>query len=863
MNQKKVAYSIILACCTLIFNAGCDEKEARQVEISVKGADKAVLSEVAENVEQGKEIASVVKFPDMSGTNSFYVSNRAPLVPSVYIKLPVKAIKPDGWVGEFLNRQRDGLTGQLGSVSAWLQKEGNAWLAPDGKGAWGWEEVPYWLKGFANLGYILEDKKIIDEALVWIEAALNSQRENGDFGPDQRHGNGDRDYWSNMIMLYCLQSYYEYNSDQRVLDLMSRYFKHQLSVPDENMLTGYWDKMRGGDNIYSIHWLYNRTGEPWLLDLVEKIHRCTADWCMENDLPNWHNVNIAQGFLEPAFYYLQTKEPKHLQAAYNNFTRIRDIYGQVPGGMWGGDENSRAGYDDPRQAVETCGLVEHMQSDERMFALTGDIFWADHCEEVAFNTYTTAFTSDFKALRYLTAPNMVRCDQENHHPGIDNGGPFLMMNPFSSRCCQHNHSHGWPYYAENLWMATPDNGLCAVMFCSNTVTAKVGDGTEVKLVQESNYPFEEDVRITVASEKSVSFPLYIRVPLWCKGATVSLNSQPLAVKPAGGELIKIERMWQKGDVIAYNMPMALTVKTWDKNHNSVSVNYGPLTLSLKIKERYDAYPSDETAIWDSKWQEGVNKSLWPSYEIHADNAWNYGLILDKDNPVRSFTIKKKQWPADNYPFTTGSVPLEVTVKAKRIPQWTIDRYGLCGILQDSPVVSDEPVETITLIPMGAARLRISAFPVIGEGPDANVWVKEEIPSVRCSSCYEKDDPMAVKDGLVPTEQQPDIARHTWWPMKGNKQWLEMDLEGKKSISSVAVFWFDDTGRGQCRVPDSWKLFYRNENDSWQPVSNSQGFDTQVGLFNSAIFDPVLTDSIRIEVKLQENFSGGIYEIMVE
>ena len=100
-----------------------------------------------------------------------------------------------------------------------------------------------------------------------------------------------------------------------------------------------------------------------------------------------------------------------------------------------------------------------MASDEIMLRMTGDPLWAEHCEEVAFNSYPVAVMPDFKALRYITCPNHVVSDSKNHHPGIDNRGPFLSMNPFSSRCCQHNHAQGWPYFAEHLVLATPDNGV--------------------------------------------------------------------------------------------------------------------------------------------------------------------------------------------------------------------------------------------------------------------------------------------------------------------------------------------------------------------------------------------------------------------
>src|SRR5687767_11649421 len=115
-------------------------------------------------------------------TNSYYVSNKLPLRPSAFIKLPVTSFKPKGYLLKFLQLQRDGLTGNLGKISAWLAKTDNAWLTKDGKGKWGWEEVPYWLKGYAHIGYLLQDQAMINESKFWIDAVLNNQRPDGDFG---------------------------------------------------------------------------------------------------------------------------------------------------------------------------------------------------------------------------------------------------------------------------------------------------------------------------------------------------------------------------------------------------------------------------------------------------------------------------------------------------------------------------------------------------------------------------------------------------------------------------------------------------------------------------------------------------------
>ena len=655
---------------------------------------------------------SVVAKPANDKRNDYYHSNQAPLVPQHLVKLPVGAVKPGGWLLKSLELQRDGLTGQLGEISAWLTKKNNAWLNKDGTGDWGWEEMPYWLKGYANIGYVLNDKKMIDEAMIWINGTLNSQRDNGDFGPFViRKSNGKRDLWAQMLMLFVLQSYYEYSNDARVLNHMTRYFKWQLTIPENDFLVDYWENSRGGDNLYSVYWLYNHTKEPFLLELAEKVHRNTANWRLNGWLPNWHNVNIAQCFREPATYYQQSKNPSDLQASYNNQQLIREMYGQVPGGMWGGDENSRKGFTDPRQAVETCGMVEQMASDEIMMRITGDTYWAENAEDVALNTFPAAFMPDYRSLRYLVAPNMVSSDSKNHNPGIDNPGPYLMMNPFSSRCCQHNHTSGWVYYAENLWMATPDNGLAAAFYADSEVKATVGDKAQVKITTQTRYPFEDQVRMKLELAKPAAFALYFRIPAWAANASVKVNNQALNVTPVAGQYVRVSGTWKSGDAIALTFPMKLQLRTWEKNKGSVSVSYGPLTYALKIAENYVKFDSKATAQYDSKWQDNVDQSKWPAFEILPGGPWNYALTGDLSNPEKMFTVIKKPWPADNFPFTQAAVPIELKAKGALVPGWSIDQYGLCGELPQSPVSGAGPVTDITLIPMGAARLRISSFPV--------------------------------------------------------------------------------------------------------------------------------------------------------
>lgn len=645
-------------------------------------------------------------------TNTHYLSNRSPLRREAFTKLPIDQFKPAGWLRKSLERQRDGLAGHLGEISVWLTKKDNAWLNKEGRGQYGWEEVPYWLRGYARIGYLLDDPQMLAEACVWIEGTLNSQRDNGDFGPVQNHSGGFRDLWAQMLMLQVLQSYYEHTHDARVLPFMTRYFQWQMTIPDAQFLKDYWENSRGGDNLASVYWLYNITGEKFLMDLATKIDRNTANWRQKDRLPNWHVVNIAECFREPATYFLQSGNPADLEATYHVFKLVRQMYGQVPGGMFGADENARPGHTDPHQASETCSFVEQIASDGMLVGITGDTFWAENAEDVAFNSMPAAFTPDYRALRYLTAPNMAVSDRYNHAPGVANQGPFLLMNPFSCRCCQHNHSSAWANYSEYAWMATPDNGLAAVLYAAGEVRAKVGDGTEVTISTKTHYPFEDKLTFTVRASRPASFPIYLRQPSWAKDASLRVNGRGVKGHFIPGGYIKVSGTWQNGDTLVLRLPMQVRVREWVDNKNSASVDYGPLTFSLKIDEQYVTIDSARSAISDSRWQPQADPGKWPSFEILPKADWNYGLLLNGKRSEKAFTVVHKDWPYDDFPFTPSAVPIEIQAHGKRIPQWGLDKDGLCGVLPQSPVDTSEPSVPITLIPMGAARLRIAAFPVV-------------------------------------------------------------------------------------------------------------------------------------------------------
>lgn len=640
-----------------------------------------------------------------------YLQNRAPLVQKPFIELPIGSIKPLGWLRTQLITMKNGSTGHLDSLYSQVMGSRNGWLGGDGDV---WERGPYWLDGLVPLAYILDDKELKDKVKPWIEWSIKHQRADGYFGPEPTQNKTvpepglqkDRaqDWWPKMVMLKVLKQYYSATGDKRVINLMTRYFHYQLKELPTTPLNqwSWWGSQRGGDNLMVVYWLYNITGDASLLDLAKLIHKQTYDWTdtlLKTDRIatafSFHGVNLAQGIKEPIIYYQQDPNEKYKESVKKGLNDIRKFLGQ-PQGMYGADELTHGKA--PTQGSEFCSAVELMFSLENMMEITGDVEYMDHLEKIAFNALPTQASEDYMTRQYYQQANQVMISRRSRnfittYQGTDQCFGLLTGFP----CCTSNMHQGWPKFTQNLWMASADRGVAALLYAPSSVTLDVADGTLVEFVEETNYPFDENIHFTYKNKgPQVSFPFHLRIPAWCKGGVISINGEKWK-EAKGGQVVKIDRTWKDGDKITLTLPMEISLDKW--NENAVSVQRGPLTYALKI---------------ESKWEKVKNEDHYGDYfEVLPQTPWNYGLMdVKQEDWQNAFKVIKKETVSEK-PWNLKNAPIEIKAMAVQLPEWSIYN-GNAGPLPYSPLKipeSGKPV-SVTLVPYGCTTLRISEFPTL-------------------------------------------------------------------------------------------------------------------------------------------------------
>ncbi len=656
--------------------------------------------------------------PAVHAQESDYIRSRYPLADNTCLELPIGAVKARGWLQEQLQRQASGMTGHLDELYPQVVGKRNAWLGGDGDT---WERGPYWIDGLLPLAYLLDDEELKAKAQVWVESILSSQQENGYFGPSEDYGyepglqrDNSHDWWPKMVALKIIKQYYMATQDKRVAPFLLKYFRYQQEHLPQQPLGHwtFWGAQRGGDNLDVVLWLYNLTGEKFLLNLAETIHQQSTPWTdyfTQGDIirrqNSLHCVNLAQGFKEPAVYYQLSKDSKYLEALRKAHRTIRSSIG-LPTGLWAGDELTH--YGSPTRGSEFCTAVEMMFSLESILRITCETEWADYLERVAYNALPTQANDDFTARQYFQQTNQIRCDRQQRpfsssHDDTDQ--VFGILNGYP--CCTCNMHQGWPKLVQNLWYATADEGVAALVYAPCEVKAKVGGGMDVNILEETSYPFDETIRFRIGlagKHKSAHFPLRLRIPEWCRAPRLTLNGKGLEADLNAGQVAVLRRMWRDGDVLELELPASVRISRW--YDDAAVVERGPLLYALRMSEQ-----------WEEKdFLDNEQPTYGPHYyQVTSASPWNYALVsqhLGQAEIAKNFQVEKREL-GTAYPWNVENAPIRIHARGLRMAEWKEynGNVGDINYLDQNGAVAGSELQDIELIPYGCTTLRIAEFPV--------------------------------------------------------------------------------------------------------------------------------------------------------
>lgn len=464
---------------------------------------------------------------------------------------------------------------------------------------------------------------------------------------------------------------------------------------------------------------------------------------------------------------------------------------------------------------ETCAAIGNVYWNYRLFLLHGESKYYDVLERSLYNGLISGVSLDGGGFFY---PNP-----------LESIGQHQRQPWFGCACCPSNICRFIPSLPGYVY-AVHNKDVYVNLFMSNTSELNV-EGKKVTLAQTTEYPWNGDIRVSVSPKGKQNFTLKIRIPGWVQGEVVPSNLYSFtdnkqlnySVK-VNGETFRsnldkgyfaINRLWKKGDVVDVHFDMEpRTVKANSKveaDRGKISVERGPLVYCAE-------WPDNDFSVLS------VFMNRKPEFTVERKPELLYGI-----------DELKTQAQTLGYDETGRLVTKDVTLTLIPYYAWAHRGTGEMAVWLPQDVSATRPVMPPTI----ASKAKITAS-------------------------HMAKSISAINDGLTPKDENDRTAPYYhWWPQEGTTEWIAYEFEQPEEISSTTIYWYDDAPWGGCRIPQSWKIYYKDASGNWQPVANTSFYGIAKGEPNTVRFTPVKTSAVKLEVVQPEKNSAGLFEWAVE
>lgn len=613
----------------------------------------------------------------------------------------IRDITPKGWLLEFLNRQKTGMTGHPEALSypyntcLWageIPRNGNY-----GQDWWRYEQTAYYTDGLLRLGYLLDDKELIEKGEAGIDYTLKHVQSSGRLGSSVINS-----LWPQAVFFRAMKAYAEYHDDSTIKTALRRNY---LSMSKNDLTSG----RRHILNLEGMLWTYGQTNLRTFLTLAQDAYKAggfemDAATSGSEDYVYMHGVTYSEMLKVPLLLYAYTGNEEYLKIAMTCERKLERDH-VLPDGVLTSAEYT-VGHD-VDMAHETCDIIDYTWSLGYYLSVLGDAEWADRIERAVFNAGLGSITKDFRSLQYFSSLNQITCTGNSDNNFFKRGSTWMAYRPtHETECCAGNIHRLMPNFASRLWMRGNNNEVVAAMYSPSEFDF-VMEGDSCHIAEETYYPFDGEINFRFTMKQSHEIPFMFRVPGWCKECSVLVNGTPANLACQSGTFVTLNRQFKDGDVVTLKLGMTPQI-TAAPDEQGYYVECGPLLYSYPVPEK----KTEDTNVYSNMNGKVPENPDFKCWSFQPAGAFNYAMKT-ADQQL-TLEVDREKLKSGAYPFDADDCPVSIQLDVQNF-QWALEgnRYNPVTPCSHS-ITMLAGQKTVTLKPYGTTQLRLTVFPNAAE-----------------------------------------------------------------------------------------------------------------------------------------------------